>query len=78
MKPKNHRGIFRSRNVASDDIRSPMLRLLQDCNNAQSGMIEVEYAQQWPTLIKSMQIGLVDEDRRITEKGKAFIIKEIS
>ena len=45
MKPKNHRGIFRSRNVASDDIRSPMLRLLQDCNNAQSGMIEVDSNQ---------------------------------
>jgi hypothetical protein len=76
MKPKNHRSIFRPRNVKIDDIRSPMVRLLQDCNNSKSGMIEVEYAQQWPTLIKAMNLGLVDDYQRITESGKAFITKQ--
>ena len=78
MKPKRHRGIFRPRNVDITDTRSPMLRLLQDCNNSYSGLIEVDYAQQWPTLIKAMNIGLVDENQRITEKGKLFILKAVT
>jgi len=75
MKPLNHRGIFRPRNVAIDDARSPMLRLLDDCNNAASGLVEVEYAQQWPTLIKAIRLGYVDDNQRITEQGKAFVLK---
>ena len=76
MKPRNHRGIFRPRNVAIDDARSPMLRLLADCNNATSGLVEVDYAQQWPTLIKAIRLGFVDDNQRITEQGKAFVLAQ--
>ena len=75
MKPANHRGIFRPRNVAIDDARSPMLRLLTDCNNKASGMIEVDYAQQWQTLIKAIRFGYVDDRQRLTDAGRKFLEK---
>ena len=73
-KPRNHRGIFRPRNVALTDNRSPLRRLLEDCNNKASNSIEVDYAQQWPTLIKAMRLGYVDDNRRLTEAGHNFLL----
>ncbi len=72
------RGLFRPRNVALTDKRDPMTRLLQDCNNKGSGMVEVEYAQQWPTLIKAMRLGYVDDNQRMTDKGREFLAKKVA
>lgn len=77
-KSKRHRGIFRPRNVAIDDTRSPMLRLLQDCNNAQSGRVEVAYAQQWPTFFKAQRLGYIDRNQHMTETGAALIAEQRS
>lgn len=66
-------GIRRPRHVVPGDTRSAMLRLLADCNNVQSGMIEVDYEQQWRTLFKAERLGYVDKNQRLTEKGAAFV-----
>lgn len=70
------RSIRRPRNVAFDDTRSAMLRLLQDCNNPVSGIVEVSYAQQWPTLLKAQRLGYVDERLRLTDKGADLVKHE--
>ena len=62
---------FRPRNVDRDDKRSPMLRLLQDCNC--KGQIQVDYAQQWPTLFKARRLGYLDGDCRLTDAAVAFL-----
>ena len=73
MRRKTSCGIFRPRNVAIDDDRPPILRLLQDQNI--NGTIEVGYAQQWPTLFKAERLGYVDSNGRVTETGRAFLAK---
>jgi hypothetical protein len=77
-KPKRHRGVWRPRNVAVDDTRSPMLRLLQDSNNAVSGMVEVSYAQQWPTFFKAQRLGYIDQVGKVTEKGAEFVARALT
>ena len=66
------RGIFRPRNVAMGDERSPLLRLLQD-GRTTDGHIEVCYAAQWPTFFKAQRLGYVDDRGDLTESGKAWI-----
>lgn len=59
--------------VNPDDKRPPMVRLLQDCDNKSTGMVEVEYAQQFSTLAKAEQLGYVDDHQRITPAGRAWL-----
>jgi hypothetical protein len=62
--------MFRPRNVAIGDKRSPMLRLLQDCNVR--GRIEPNYEQQFRTLFKAQRLGYVDGNCMLTDSGKDF------
>jgi|HubBroStandDraft_5_1064220.scaffolds.fasta_scaffold299824_2 hypothetical protein len=71
---RRRRGLFRPRNVALSDKRSPMLRLLQDANV--NGAIEPNYPAQFPTLFKAQRLGYVDDRQRITDKGFAFITEQ--
>lgn len=74
MTKRMRRSLGRPRNlVAVDDTRSPMLRLLQDCNV--QGMIQVDYAQQWRTLFKAQRLGYVDDRQHLTERGAAFVAR---
>jgi len=71
-----HRGLFRPRHVAVTDTRPPMVRLLSDCNNRYSGMIEVDYAEQWRTLGKAKRLGYVDDNQRLTPAGQSFLDRQ--
>lgn len=62
-----------ARHVNRNDKRTPMHRLLADCNNSASGMVEVDYEQQWRTLVKAQRLGYLDDHQRLTDAGKAFI-----
>lgn len=65
----------RPRNVAPGDTRSPMLRLLAGARN---GYVEVQYAAQWPTILKAERLGLVDDGfpARLTDAGHAWLAKQ--
>jgi hypothetical protein len=39
-------------------------------------MIEVDYAQQWPTLNKAVRLGFVDDNQRLTDAGRKFLEKK--
>jgi hypothetical protein len=65
--------ITRPRYIALADKRSPMLRLLQDCECGSTGQIEVAYEQQFRTLFKAERLGLVDKNHHLTEKGRNYI-----
>lgn len=71
------RGVFRSRNVAPTDARSPMLRLLQDgrCAAQPDGrvMVAVLYDAQWRTLWRAQRLGLLDKDQFLTDAGRKFL-----
>jgi len=63
----------RPRYIVPGDTRPPMQRLLQDCNNEQSGMVEVAYEAQFRTLFKAQRLGYVDAQQRLTDKGRALL-----
>jgi hypothetical protein len=63
---------FRPRNVAIDDKRSPMQRLLSDCLHP-DGSVQPDYEQQFRTLFKAQRLGYVDDRCYITEAGRKFI-----
>ncbi len=65
----------RPRYVLPGDKRSPMLRLLQDCQNT-DGSVEVMYDAQWKTLIKAQHMGLVSDNYRITAAGMEWVSRE--
>jgi len=73
MKPR--RSIMRPRYVTIGDKRSPMVRLLTDCNNRASGAIEVSYEAQFRTLWKAQRLGYVDDRQRLTDAGRVFLAK---
>ena len=66
---------YSRREIAADDKRDPMTRLLIDCNNPVSGQIEVNYAAQWKTVAKASRLGYIDDRQRLTDKGRAFVAK---
>lgn len=80
-----HMGIKRKGPVARNDLRSPLLRLLEDgrCRGDASPagghfvMVVVSYDQQWRTLWKAQKLGYVSNDsqQRLTEDGVVFLRK---
>jgi hypothetical protein len=52
-----------------------MLRLLAGARN---GYVEVQYAAQWPTILKAERLGLVDDGfpARLTDAGHAWLAKQ--
>lgn len=68
--------------VSNNDDRSPMLRLMQDgrCRGAASADgrdhvgVNVNYAEQWPTLLKAMRLGYVLETFSLTQAGVDYLV----
>jgi hypothetical protein len=59
-------------NVAADDTRSAMQRLLEDGRRA-GDRIEVCYARQRPCFLKAQRVGYIDAKGKLTEAGLAYI-----
>lgn len=60
--------------VDPSDKRDPMTRLLEDGLLA-DGKVVVSYDQQWKTLTAAKRYGFLDENERITDKGRAYVAK---
>jgi hypothetical protein len=65
---------FSRNRVSHTDKRDPMTRLLED-GLMEDGMVVVSYDQQWKTLTAAKKYGFVDEDHKITDKGRAYVAK---
>jgi hypothetical protein len=52
----------------TNDGLAPMVRLLRQVDD--TGLVAVEYDQQWKTFFKAQRQGLVDDDGRITQRGR--------
>lgn len=70
---RRRHGIKRPRDVAIDDRRTPMLRLLQDGQAGHPGHVEVCYAAQWSTFFKAQRRGLLDANGDLTDAGRLFV-----
>ncbi len=81
---RRRRGLKRPRYIVPGDTRSPMLRLLADCQvlvDPVTGRpnIEVSYERQFQTLWKAERLGYVEQGGSgyvLTEAGVEFIKKE--
>jgi hypothetical protein len=62
------------RRIETTDKRDPMTRLLED-GLLDNGTVVVSYDQQWKTLTAAKRYGFVDEDHKITDKGRAYVAK---
>jgi hypothetical protein len=60
--------------IEQGDKRDPMTRLLED-GLLDDGTVVVSYDQQWKTLIAAQRYGFVDENQKITDKGRAYVAK---
>lgn len=60
--------------VSIQDKRTPVVRMLQDSAD-KSGMICIAYDQQWKTLWKAQELGWVDANQYITDKGREHLAK---
>lgn len=57
----------------SRDGKSPMYRLLNAVAN--SGLVAVDYHQQWRTLFKAQRLGYIDADGYLTQEGANFLAR---
>jgi hypothetical protein len=63
---------FRRRVVEISDARDPMTRLLEDGQDG-NGFVFVRYDQQWKTVARAQRDGMLDENQRITDKGRDYL-----
>ena len=75
MKPRTFHKFGLAAQIKPGDNRDAMTRLLADCVHHESGLVEPDYAQQWPTLNKAARLGYVDDRNCLTEKGREFLRK---
>jgi hypothetical protein len=64
----------RGMKVDHEDDRDSMTRLLQD-GLLPDGLVVVQYDQQWKTLTKARNLGLVDDNHYITPLGRKRMAK---
>lgn len=69
--------MVRPRYITPGDKRPAMLRLLTDCFDA-AGFLNLQYDRQHRTMWRAQELGYIDANYRLTDKGREWLEKQAS